>query len=125
VAADQVGLTQAELIAELQAGKTIADVAAEHGVAVETIVEAFLAPRAERLAELVANGQLTQAEADTWLATMRTRVTERISQPWSPQGRGQGTGFVDEDGDGICDHAGQGGPGGRYGGGRMMGRWGW
>ena len=32
-----------------------------------------------------------------------------------------GPGFVDEDGDGVCDHAGTGGHFGRSG--RMMGRW--
>lgn len=125
VAAAQLGMTPAELLVELQAGKTIAQVAGEKGVAVETIVEAFVAGRAEQLAQLVANGQLTQEQADAMLATMRTNVTARLSEPWSAGGPGQGRGpgytdqdgngvcdnFVDENGDGVCDLAGTGGAG--------------
>lgn len=116
VAAEQLGLTRPELVAELQTGKTIAEVAAEHEVAVDTIVQAFLAPRAERLAELVADGQLTQEQADTILATMEAKATEHISEPWSPQGHGRGMGFIDSDGDGVCDFAGNGGRGRGQGG---------
>jgi hypothetical protein len=124
VAAETLGLTRAELVAELQSGKTLAEVAAEHEVAVETIVDTFLAPRAERLAELVANGQLTQEQADTILATMRANVTARVSAEWSPRGPGQGygLGYTDADGDGVCDNCGSQGMGGRFNGGRM-GRW--
>jgi hypothetical protein len=122
IAADELGLTTTELVTELQAGKTIADVAAEKNVAVETIVDAFLAPRAEQLKEQVANGQLTQEQADAMLALMKANVNKRISEPW-PQGRGFG--YADEDGDGICDHAGQGRMGGRWGGGGMMGFGNW
>ena len=125
VTAEQLGLTPTELVTELQAGKTIAQVAEEKGVAVETIVEAFVALRAERLAELVANGQLTQEQADAMLAAMRANVTARLSEAWTPRGPGQGTGpgyadqdgdgvcdnFVDEDGDGVCDNAGTDGHG--------------
>ena len=122
VAAEQLGMTPTELMAELQAGQTIAQVAGEKGVALETIAEAFVALRAERLAELVANGQLTQEQADAMLAAMRVNVTTRLSEAWTPRGPGQGTGpgyadqdrdgacdnFVDEDGDGVCDNAGSG-----------------
>lgn len=120
VAAEQLELTRTDLISELQSGQTIADVAAEKGVALDTIVEAFIAPRAEQLAAQVANGQLTQEQADVMLATMRANVTTRLSEDWSPQGPGLGQGFVDEDGDGVCDNAGTGrgperGPGRGYG----------
>lgn len=122
VAAEQLSMTPAELLAELQAGQTIAQVAGEKGLTVETIVEAFVAARAERLAELVANGQLTQEQADAMLAAMRANVTARLSEPWSAGGPGRGYGpgytdqdgdgvcdnFIDENGDGVCDHAGTG-----------------
>ncbi len=125
VAAEQLGMTTTDLAAELQAGKTIVQVAGEKGVAVETIVEAFVTLRAERLAELVANGQLTQEQADAMRVAMRANVTARLSEAWTPRGPGQGTGpgyadqegdgvcdnFVDENGDGVCDNAGTGGHG--------------
>jgi hypothetical protein len=42
------------------------------------------------------------------LAMMRANVTARLNQPGTLQGRGPGPGFVDADGDGVCDHAGSG-----------------
>jgi hypothetical protein len=117
VAADKLGLTQAELVAQLQGGKTIAQVAAERNVALNTIVDAFVATREARMAQAVAAGRMTQAQADAMLATVRANVTARLSEPWSPQGPGAGAGFVDENGDGVCDNAGS----GRMGGGRMRG----
>lgn len=117
VAAGQLGLTQAEVVAELQGGQTLAEVIAAHNGDPEQVVTAFLATRSEKLAELVANGQITQEQADTWLATMTENATARLSQAWSPRGNEQG--FVDADGDGACDYLGSGQRGGR-----MMGqRW--
>jgi hypothetical protein len=116
VAADTLGITQADLIAQLQGGKTIAQVAREKNVALDTIVNAFVATRQARMAQAVAAGRMTQEQADAMLATMRANVTARLNQPWSPQG--PGAGFTDEDGDGVCDHAGS----GRMGGGPMHGR---
>ena len=110
VVAKAVGLDRAELIAQLQGGKTMAEVAAEHEVSVDTILDAFLAPRVERLTEMVADGRLTQEQADEWLVVMRTNAATHLTTAWSPQGPGQGNGLgpVDEDGDGVCDFAGAG-----------------
>jgi hypothetical protein len=118
VAADRLGMPQADLIAQLQSGKTIAQVAGEKNVALDTIVNAFVATRQARMAQAVAAGRMTQAQVDAMLATMRVNVTARLSQPWSPQGPGAGTGYVDANGDGVCDNAGSGG----MGTGRMRGR---
>ena len=122
VAAEKLGLTSQELLTQLQAGKTITDLAKEKNVTVDTIVEAALAPRAEQLKQAVTAGQLTQEQADAQLALMKANMTQRLSQPW-PQG--QGMGYADQNGDGVCDYMGQGRMGGRMGGGRMMGNWGW
>lgn len=116
VAAEKLGMTRADLAAVLQTGKTIGQVADEHQVARTAIVDAFLAPRATQLAQRVANGQITQAQADQMLTTMRTQVTAQLDQSWTPRGPGAGTGYVDQDGDGVCDHAGQGTPGQGQGG---------
>jgi hypothetical protein len=118
VAAEQLGLSRTELVSELQADKTIAQVAEGQGVALDTIVAAFLAPRSERLAAMVEAERLSQEQADQMLATMEAEVLEHVSQPWTAQGPG-----YDGDGDGICDYDGAGPFFGRqYGGGG--GRWG-
>lgn len=123
IAAEKLGMTTSELLTELQAGKTIADVAAEKNVAVDTIVEAVIAERTAQLDELVANGQLTQEEADAMLALMKANITRRINEDWSAGGFGRGMmggGF----GPGFGGHGGMmGGRGGMMGG-MMGGRWG-
>lgn len=108
VAAEVLGLDQAALVAELNAGQTIADVAQAQGVALDEIVEAFIAPRVDALNQAVADGRLTQAQADTMLATMTANGTAQLSAPHTPRprGNGPGLGFVDADGDGVCDQPG-------------------
>jgi len=118
VAAQQLGINQADLVTQLQGGKTIAQVASEKNVALDTIVNAFVATRQARMAQAVAAGRMTQAQADAMLATLRANVTAQLSQPWSPQGPGMGAGYADANGDGVCDNAGSGG----MGGGRMRRR---
>jgi hypothetical protein len=83
--AEKLGLTPAELVTELQAGKSVADVAAEKNVAIDTIVDAVLAPRADRLNDLVAKGQLTQEEVDNRLANLRVDVVDWLNQSWGYQ----------------------------------------
>lgn len=118
VAASTLGIDQPALVAELQGGKTIAQVAAEKHVALATIVNAFVPTRQARLAQAVAAGRMTQADADARLAAMQANVTARLSQAWAPRGPGAAAGYADADGDGVCDNAGS-GPAGN---GRMGGR---
>ena len=122
VAAKVLGVDQPTLVSTLNGGKTIADVAKEKGVALDKIVDAFLAPRAEGLKSAVTAGRLTQAQADSWLAIMKTNVTAQLSAKFTPRGYGMGTGFVDANNDGVCDNCGMGGMahGPRRG---MGGRW--
>ncbi len=93
VAADALGMEQADLVAELQSGKTIAQLAEAKGVALDTIVDAFIKNHADWLATRVASGAITQESADAMLALMKTHVTERLSESFTPQGFGQGMGF--------------------------------
>ena len=126
VAAAQLSMTRTQLITALGGTKSIAQVASEHNVAVSTIVDAFIVPRQERLTALVEAGRITQAQADQMLTTMRTEVTEKINEVWQSRGNGNGAGFVDEDGDGLCDmmENGNGNGGNGTGFGDMMGRMG-
>jgi hypothetical protein len=95
VAAEAFDMEQTDLVAELQAGKTLAEVAEANDVAVQDLVDAFLAPRAEFLAQAVTDGKITQADADAMQARMQAMVTTKISQPWEPRGNGTC--------DGTCD----------------------
>jgi lambda repressor-like predicted transcriptional regulator len=108
--AQALGMAPEDLTAELQGGKSVAQVAEEKGVALDTIVEALLAPRREAMAQAVADGELTQAEADARLVQMRENITARLQQTWEQRGIfGLGRGMMR----------------GGMGGGRMGGRGGW
>ena len=66
VLAEILGMTPEEIFAELEAGKTIAEIAAGQDVELADLVDALIAPRAEALAQAVENDRLTQEQAD-WL----------------------------------------------------------
>ncbi len=80
VAAEKLGMQPSELIQELQNGKTIAALAEEKGVDLNTIVDAVVASQQTRLDDLVKAGRLTQEQADALLALARSNVTDRLSQ---------------------------------------------
>ena len=107
VAAKTIGIDQTALVAELNTGKAIATVAVAHGVAVSKIVDAFIAPHIDRWNQAVAAGTITQAQADTFIATMKANVLVQLNAPFTPNGLGTGTGFVDANGDGLCDVGGR------------------
>lgn len=92
-AAEALGLTEDELRTALEAGDvTLADVAEDEGVEVETLVDALVTAAEERIAAAVEEGRLTQEEADERLADLATRITERVNTPLPerPQGRDRG-----------------------------------
>lgn len=60
IAAQVLGLDQTDLVATLNSGKTIADVAEEKGVAQDKIVDAFVAARKAAMDQAVASGRMTQ-----------------------------------------------------------------
>jgi len=107
VAAEVLGLEQTALVAELNMGKTIAQVAQAKGVALDKIVTAFVQPHVEWLNQAVEDGKITSAQADEYIATMKANITAKLSAPFTPRGNGSGQGFVDANGDGVCDGGGQ------------------
>jgi hypothetical protein len=78
-AATALGMTADELRAELQAGTTIAQVAADQGVDVQDVIDALVAGAKAHLDEEVASGEHTQAEADAKLAEITARITDRVN----------------------------------------------
>jgi hypothetical protein len=74
VAADELGMTQEELRDELLAGKSIAELAEEKNVDLQTITDAFLAVVNENLVEAVEDGYITQEQADQMLEHMEEAV---------------------------------------------------
>lgn len=79
ILAEVLGMTPEEIFAELEAGKTIAEIAADQGVELAELVDALIAPRAEALAQAVEDGRLTQEQADWLLEHMREGLEWRLS----------------------------------------------
>ena len=78
VTAEQLDMSQSDLIDALQEGKSIADVAAEKGVDPQTIADAYLAQVEEKLADAVTNGDITQKQADAMLENMAEHVANQL-----------------------------------------------
>jgi hypothetical protein len=95
--AEKLGLTSDKLTAEVNSGKTIAQLAEEKGLSRADLVTTLETAHQTGLAQAVKDGALTQAQADSIATQMAGRYE------WMLDNMGQG-----------------GGRGGQYGAGRMM-----
>ncbi len=77
--AELFGMTPEELREAKDAGSSLAEIAASQGVAVDEVVQTIVDEKAEHLAEEVAEGDLTQAEADARLAEIEARTADRVN----------------------------------------------
>jgi len=78
ILAEELGMTLDELRAALAEGKTVAEIAAQQGVALEDLVAALVAERADDLSQAVADGRLTQEQADEMLEEMTEHLTSQL-----------------------------------------------
>jgi hypothetical protein len=85
-AAAYLGLTEEQLLTELESGKTLAQVATAHGKTAAGLVDALVAAAQKKLDEAVAAGRLSRTQADALLAGLEQRVTDfvngRFPQPF-------------------------------------------
>ena len=79
-AADALGISPDELRTGLADGSTLVEIAEADGVATEDLVAAMVEAAQSRLDELVASGELTQAEADTRADGLQERVETLVEQ---------------------------------------------
>ncbi len=74
-----IGIDTAELEAAIADGQTIAEVAEANGVDADTVIDALVEEKAERLAGKVEEGRLTQEEADAKLASSTEKITNKVN----------------------------------------------
>ncbi len=79
VVAKAIGITEAQLLTELNAGKTPAQVATAHGVAVQKVIDAVVADGMSELAADVKAGRITQAQADAMKSQVTQRATDQVN----------------------------------------------
>jgi hypothetical protein len=118
--AEATDLTVDEVIAALQEGQTFAEIAQAQGVEPQAIVDAFLADRRAALEQAVADGRLTQEQADEMLAEMTEHVSERLDETWTPRTFGGGRMGRSGSGGGSEDGTQPGSGTGPRGGGRAL-----
>ncbi|NEK56478.1 hypothetical protein GCU56_01130 [Geodermatophilus sabuli] len=86
-AATALGMDEAGLRTALDVdGATLASVAEDRGVPVDTLVSALTEAAQERIAQAVAEGRLTQEQADERLADLEARIAERVEQALHDRG---------------------------------------
>ena len=107
-AATYLGLTEAELRAELEDGKTLAEIAEAERKSVDGLVQALLKAASTRIDQAVVDGKLTQAQADELEAGLEQRITDLVNGEL----HGPGPGFHHGFGPGFGFH---GGPSGLMG----------
>lgn len=90
--AEALGIDAATLWDELRAGKTVADLAAEQGVDLQTVTDAIVTEATEHLNAMVAAGYITQEQADAHLAYMRENMLQHLESGFMFGGMGFGRG---------------------------------
>jgi uncharacterized protein YidB (DUF937 family) len=78
-AASYIGISEAELRNELVGGKTLAQVAKDHGKSVDGLVDALVADVKKHLDAAVAAGRITKAQEDQVLADVKQRITDFVN----------------------------------------------
>ena len=90
VAAKAIGISEADLKAALESGKSMADVARANNVDPQKVIDAIVADKQAKLDEKVKSGELTQAQADEKKANMVQRVTDMVNGVRPAGGPGHG-----------------------------------
>ncbi len=108
-------MTVAEIAAERQKGRSLAEIAADKGVAKEQLVDALLAPHAARLDAMVAAGRLAAEQKQLMLDRMETQMAAAVESTNTGPLAGAGCGMMGGWNDGTATP----GQGSAYRGGRM------
>jgi len=78
-AASYLGLTDAQLDAQLESGKSLAQVAKDRGKSVDGLIQALVDSATKKLDSAVAAGRLTKAEEQSILAGLKDRITAFVN----------------------------------------------
>ena len=114
--ASYLGLSGDQIRTQIEAGKTLAQIAAAQNKSVSGLEDAIVADAKSHLDADVTAGKLTQAQEDTMLAKLKAHVDEMVTstRPQHPGGPGMGQGGPGGGGPGGQGR-GPGGPGGAGG----------
>ena len=77
--AKAIGISEADLLAALQKGQTVAAVAKAHNVDLQVVIDALVADGQSELDAAVKAGTITQAQADAEKANLTQRATDQAN----------------------------------------------
>ena len=83
---DLLGVTPGEVLDAQLAGKTVLELATEKGVTEEQLTDAIVNDRKAALDEAVADGELTQEQADWMLERMKVLAPLNLKNPFAGDG---------------------------------------
>ena len=79
ISSKTIGVTPQDLVSELKSGKSIADVAAEHSVSAQTVVNALVAAGDAKISQAVTNHKLTSTQASEIEAALPGLANKLVS----------------------------------------------
>src|SRR4051794_3932920 len=79
ISAKTIGIEPADLVKELRAGKSIAEVANAHHVAPQKVIDALVKAGTARIEKAVTNGHLTRARANKLEARLPALATKVVN----------------------------------------------
>ena len=79
VAAAYIGVTEAQLRTQLENGKSLAQVAKDHGKTADGLVAALVADATQKLDKAVSAKRITQAQADEMLTRLKQRIADLVN----------------------------------------------
>jgi hypothetical protein len=83
-----LGMSQEEIYTERSAGKTLSEIAQEKGVTDQQVIDAMLAGRQEVIDQALADGRITQEQADWMQEAMKTMTPLMLTKPFGSGGMG-------------------------------------
>jgi Zn-dependent M32 family carboxypeptidase len=92
-AAAKLGMTTQDLMTELRAGKSLADVAKEKGVGTDELKAAIIAAVTTQIDQAVKDGKLTQTQAEQLKSKLDSQIDLNKSWPNGGGFKGPGHGF--------------------------------
>jgi hypothetical protein len=92
-AASYLDLTRAQLVTQLNAGKTLAQVAQAQNKTVDGLVSALVDSATKKLDAAVSAGRLTKSQEQSILADAKDRITSAVDNAQFRVNKGDGPGF--------------------------------
>ncbi|MFX4262364.1 hypothetical protein ACOBQJ_09180 [Pelotomaculum propionicicum] len=78
--AEFLGISQEDLKAERQSGKSMVQIASEQGVSEQELVDYVIGQRSAQIDQMVSDGKITQEQADQHKQLMTERVKENLNR---------------------------------------------